>query len=192
MSEFKPISSPALDAFVPVAERYCALIETYSERTPGEFLAEVHGLLPRIYAAALALPLTDVVFDKNQHDADAPVPESITDPDRGDQAEWSGLVRPLGAWLGKWCHYRDVFDPYESLSEPEVTGSLADDLCEIYRELRSGLRKWKRGDSGGALWEWRFGFETHWGKHSTGALRAVHSLASAYETGWPAPESGAA
>jgi hypothetical protein len=79
-----------------------------------------------------------------------------------------------------------VFDPYDPPDESEIVGNLADDLVEVYLELRSGLRKWERGDSGGALWEWRFGLESHWGRHVTSALGAINALASAHDLDWPA------
>ena len=72
-----------------------------------------------------------------------------------------------------------------SPDSPEVTGSLADDIADVYRDLRTGLRKWQRGESGGALWEWRFNFEAHWGQHADDALRAIHSLSAWHDHPWP-------
>jgi len=52
---------------------------------------------------------------------------------------------------------------------------VADDLADIWRDLRTGLNamatesRWE--DVG---WEWRFGLQTHWGKHAVDALAALH------------------
>lgn len=72
--------------------------------------------------------------------------------------------------------YREVFDPYETDAEP-VTGSLADDLMDIYSDVKRGLLMYERGaeeDKIDAVWHWKFHFEAHWGFHLVDALRAMH------------------
>ena len=195
MIEPRPLSSPALVTFGQLADDYCRLIETSDSLDATGLICQAHLLIPRLYVAAIALPSTDILYDGSEdspEDDDLPVPEFTKDPDRREQAEWSALYERLRATLGKWCDYREIFDPYEPPAEKEVQGSLADDLADIYFDLRTGLRKWNRGDGAGALWEWRVGLENHWGEHATGALRAMHTLASNYDMGWPKPEPGAA
>jgi Domain of unknown function (DUF5063) len=141
------------------------------------------------------LPPTDILFsEENTEDADDagedPMPSS--DPDHGEHEEWSQLYASLGALIGERNYYREIFDPFEPLTETEVTGALADDFADIYRDVRAGLRKWQRGESGEALWEWRFNLESHWGEHLTGALRALYVLSSTYNLGWPGLQPGAA
>ena len=65
-------------------------------------------------------------------------------------------------------------------------------LAAMYRDLRAGLLKWERGEAGEALWEWRFGFENHWGKHATGALRALWARAAWHDENWPRIDEAAA
>jgi hypothetical protein len=195
MHELPPVSSPELDAFVPLVRAFAALIEKAREEEPAVMLTRGHFLIAQLYATALKLPSTDILFagrEDEPEDDDNPIPQFVHDPDHGDQEEWSQLYHGLGRKFGKWNYYREVFDPYKPTTEAEVTGSLADDFADIYRDLRSGLRKWDRGDTGGALWEWRFGLENHWGEHATGSLRSLHTLATDYETGWPATRAGAA
>jgi hypothetical protein len=185
------VESRALSAFGELAGEFCRLIEGHRGQAPGAFLGAVQLLLPQLYAAGLALPDLRVLFPSESDVAEAAehaapdAGEVEPDPDRGDDEDWSALFTSLGTLLGERNHYREVFDPFEPETEAEVMGSLADDLADIYRDLRAGLRKWQRGESGEALWEWRFGFQTHWGEHLTGALRAIHVLASTYDLGWP-------
>jgi hypothetical protein len=189
MREFKPFTTPALEAFVPLVEKYCALIEGQDTLSPSDLLVAAHNLVAQLYATGLALPPTDILLQDDADDAedhDAPIVESCQDLDRGDHQEWSMLYHALDAKLGNWSAYREVFNPYEPPSKGEVTGSLADDFADIYRDLRAGLRKWQRGDSGTAFWEWRFHLEHHWGEHATSALRALNALTSNGETPWPA------
>lgn len=184
------IQSPAARAFAAVADQYCQVIERRTSSTRERFLQDLHALLPRLYAAALALPPPDLPLesdDSSNEDGLQSPAETIPskDPDRGQTEEWMDLYTSLGSYIGSQNHYREIFDPYAALPEPEVTGSLADDLADIYRDVRSGLRKWQRGENDEALWEWRFNFESHWGEHVTGALRALYVLTSTYDLGWP-------
>lgn len=189
MSELKPVESSALRAFASLAEEYCLWINRCDEQSCSEILTEAHGLLARLYALGLALPSTDVLFDDDPDDAGIAEWEpaaSTRGPDRGEDVRQVRILRSLAGKLGRWDLYREVFDPYEPPSEPEVMSSLSDDLGDIYHDLRSGLLRWKRGETGDALWEWRFGIENHWGKHATDALRALHILAADCEAPWPA------
>jgi hypothetical protein len=106
--------------------------------------------------------------------------------------ETAALCRSLGALIGDRSFYREIYDPFESPEESEVAGLLADDFADIYRDLQDGLDKWNRGETGEALWEWRFNFENHWGEHLTGALRALHILTARYESNWPSGDQGPA
>jgi Domain of unknown function (DUF5063) len=195
--DYPHFEHPALTRFAPLAAAYCELLDNAAAHTAESLLQTAHSLLPQLYVAALALPPTGVLFkieedDTSTADEDDLTPLDAPDPDRGESDEWIAAYRALSAQLGAHNLYREIFDPYEPQSEPEVTASLADDLRDIHRDLLSGLRKWFRGESGEALWEWRFGFESHWGEHATGALRALHVRCSTYELPWPAPLDGAA
>jgi hypothetical protein len=140
--------------------------------------------LAELYAAALVLPTTSVLFDPADDD-DVESPESEQpDPDRADNPELQRALAPLCEMLGQRAFYREIFDPFDA-SEVEVMGSLSDDLQDIYRDVRSGLLKWDRGEAGAALWEWRFNFEGHWGEHTTSALRALYALCAWYDGEWP-------
>lgn len=76
--------------------------------------------------------------------------------------------------LGSAGHYRMIYDPQHD--EEPCVGSLADDLGDIYRDLRRGLDLFDRDAPADAAWEWRFAYETHWGDHATDAVRVLHRL----------------
>lgn len=60
-------------------------------------------------------------------------------------------------------------------AEEVSLGSLADDLADIWRDLRAGLDALEGGSQWqDVAWEWRFGLQTHWGRHAVEALRALH------------------
>lgn len=78
----------------------------------------------------------------------------------------------LSVSAGSYC-YSVMFDPYEFDSAP-VTGSLADDAADVYRDLKGGLTVIAEGGAlENAVSEWRFGFDHHWGRHAADALHAL-------------------
>jgi hypothetical protein len=148
----------AVAAFVDVAKRYC----TWAEGAPLEPSADLHQarlLLAELHVAVLALPTAEPC----------------------EHVELGGL--DLGAW--RTCkerfqqlpvnQYWDVFDPLNADDREPVCTTLADDLADIWGDLRDGLSLLATGRITEAVWEWRFAFNVHWGKHLTSAQRAIHS-----------------
>lgn len=192
MNTTTPETDPVA-AFALVAEDFCSLVEHRDTFGRDEFLHAVHVRLAPLYAAALALPAVEV-SDETPEDDDADEEEAEVDvaalmaesrKDRMGTEDWMALYRSLGALIGEHNSYAEVFDPYAHPGEEPVTGSLADDVADIYRHLADGLAKWRRGEVDAALWEWRFGFTIHWGEHATGALRALYALAANHPLGFP-------
>lgn len=70
-------------------------------------------------------------------------------------------------------HYSEIFSPHVMQDEP-VVGDLSDDLHDIYGHVAKGLHLHEMGRIDDALWEWGFGFQTHWGEHASSAIRALH------------------
>ena len=70
--------------------------------------------------------------------------------------------------------YGEVFDTLAVPPEQPVVGSLTDDITDIYRDVITGLREYESGRRAQAVWEWGSGLRQHWGKHATGAIRALH------------------
>ena len=153
-------------SFVEAAKAYCRLIEERESYTLASFIEACTPLLATLYLRATTLPdIEDLSDDK------------VSGPITTD--EWKVLFKNLSEYLGKYNMYSDVFDPV-LVDEAEVTsGSLADDLADIYRDLKNGflIIEQENGNTiGDVIWEWKFSFGTHWGVHLTGALRVLHSL----------------
>jgi hypothetical protein len=64
--------------------------------------------------------------------------------------------------------------------EQSKTGSLADDLTDIYCELKYGLTLLdaQPEDPDEAFEGWRTGYRVHWGQHLVDAERHLYSLQS--------------
>ncbi len=147
------------------AVAFCALVENRDSHPALEWLKSVHLLLPCLYAATLALPR--VVPDTENAGE-----RTITHDD------WQALYTDLTDRLGRWDSYFDVSDPYDEASHEPVRISLADDLADIYRDVKNGLLA-EQAVAGArpndVLWTWRFEFESHWAAHAAGALRALQT-----------------
>ncbi len=162
--------------FVQLAEAFCKLIET--EPSSEEVLHDLHVVLARLYLGALLLPGPFSLLADDDASRDSPVTVERA------LAWHSEVVARFADVLGPQNFYREVFDPYAPLADAEVTGSLADDIADIYRHIRDGLERWRAGDAGNALFEWRFSFEIHWAEHATGALRALFARSAWHDLGW--------
>lgn len=147
------------NAFSEQARRVCSIIESAPNAERSAFLRELHAALANLYARAIELPLVEPETDQG-------VDGNVTDD------EWEALVLRLAPYLDDADAYWEVFDPYNR-NDP-VSGSLSDDLADIYRDVRRGLDML---DSGAplneVLWIWRFDFWNHWSDHAAGALRAL-------------------
>ena len=75
--------------------------------------------------------------------------------------------------LGGVDTYSFVFDPYV----PELVESqLSDDLTSIASDLENGLRHYRLGNVGEALWWWQFSYVSSWGNLAGAALNALLSV----------------
>ena len=145
----------AIGRFADVARRYCAWAE--GELTDSqEAIRRTRLLLAQLHLAAVQLPALGIGKD--------------TEATSISQDEWTRLYHKFGSL--PVTNYSDVFNPLKE--ETPVMNSLADDLADIYRDLKAGLSLFETNHPIDAAWEWRFGFQTHWGHHLVGAQRAIH------------------
>lgn len=154
--------SPQADNLVEVAREYCAFIDT-AEEGMGVCLDPLRQLLVRLHAAIEAV---DTV-------SDTVPPAYPVDLDQRFEL-FSRLRRLLGSLDGYWLEFDVAQDGQE------MSGSLADDLTDIYCELKLGLRRLDvgRGDPMAALGQLRSGFRIHWGQHLVDAERHLYSLSA--------------
>ena len=155
---------PHVRAFLETAMRYCEAIETGVESTPRALFEELEILLPQLIADVLRLPIVR---------RPGPMPPDDDRPDR-----WRSLCQTLATFLGEHRRYWAVFDPASPQADDPMVGDLADDLADIYCDLRRGLDLWETADPAlrrEILWRWRFDYESHWGQHAVDALRTVYA-----------------
>ena len=154
------MSADVVETFVCEARAYCRFVESASELQLAERLHAARERLLKLYLAAVPLPYAEPDDTKASPSPDVPT-----------------------AWPGFEGHdvYWEVFDPYDHEHTDPVAGSLADDVLDVYRDIRPGLTLWDASQKQNAIWEWRFNFDTHWGDHAVDALRALHRACKAEE-----------
>ena len=144
-----------------LARRYCDLIEASTGGHPRQWLRDVAALLPRLQAAvsSVSAPVSGVV------------PTSVVDLDARFELFWR-LHDLLADRDGYWLEFDRASEGADGM-----TGSLADDLTDIYCELKSGLGLYARHPEY-ALRGWAYGFDRHWGRHLVDAERHLTLLAA--------------
>lgn len=125
------------------------------------WLDEVEAALSDVYASAVRLPSVDPATEE---------------PVRGRMStdEFSALFASMKSKTGTDDRYWQLLDPSEQISLAE--SSLADDLAEIYMDLRASLDAARSGAApDDVMFEWRTSFDIHWATHAVGALGALRA-----------------
>jgi hypothetical protein len=146
---------------VETARDYCHLIERMLGRE--DWLSPLFQLLPRLHANVVA------IADPGGMDI---APELSDLDDRFD------LFSQLRLRLGEHDVYWLEFDQPEDVpgDDEHRTGSLADDLTDIYFELKRGLRLLEAVGPDVVAHLWETGFNQHWGQHLVDAERHLYAL----------------
>jgi Domain of unknown function (DUF5063) len=166
-----------MEAFVALVRAYLRLVDSCDAMTPRDFLAECAVLLPQIYAAGIQLP-------------DVELPEEDF---AFESRTFDSPMGRIGALLGKYDQYAEVFDPI--FDREFLLTHLSDDLSDIYGDLLDPMEIYDRGGDEHvveATWRWKFYLRGHCGDHLVDALRPIHRLVfdhldSDYRNDLPAP-----
>ena len=146
----------AIDEFVDIARRYCAWAEA-AAGNPQQEMYQAREFLAELHLAVVRLP--DADFDDSERKV------AVT------YDEWKKVLERFSNL--PVVEYWDVFDPLDE-KEP-LWNSLANDLADIYQDIKTDLLFFDAGHVDEAVWQWQFHFLIHWGQHLTGAQRAIHS-----------------
>jgi hypothetical protein len=140
-----------------LARLFCELIEESDTFEPA-WLDAMATLLPRLHVAVGSLDGGNIKTY---------LPDG-TDLDTRFEI-FSGLRQRLGPNDSYWMEF-DVAQDGQFM-----TGSLADDLTDIYCELKAGLTLLEEEPSL-ARDNWRNGYRIHWGQHLVDASRHLYEL----------------
>jgi hypothetical protein len=150
--------SETLAEMVSVADDYCRLIDSIAE-SPDNWLESLFRLMPRLHAAVTALNAWD----------SGETQQSTVDLDERFEL-YSRLRRLLGERDSYWLEFDAAPE------EIHMSGSLADDLTDIYFDLRQGLELLDEVWPQRAAQAWQSSYRTHWGQHLVDAERHLYAL----------------
>jgi hypothetical protein len=147
-----------LTEMVNVTRQYCALIDGV-DHAANDWLEELFRLLPRLHAAVTGLAASGL---------DDHLPGK---PDLDARFElYSRLRSALGDRDSYWLEF-DTGDGQSGMS-----GSLADDLTDIYFDLQRGLELLESAWPQDAVQVWKSSYRLHWGQHLVDAERHLYAL----------------
>src|SRR4030043_1300800 len=161
-----PVYSRNVVEFVAVANEYCKYAEHASEVKGDEMLRILQRLLPLMYLKASLLPALEPFFeDRNE--------KFVTESD------WNRIHDLLREKFGTANDYMDVFD--DRLTEPEtlVPSSLAENMADIYQDMKDFLLLYQTGTKevmNDAVWGCRMNFKNIWGQKLVNSMRAIHKF----------------
>ena len=153
----QPDQVERVDAFATAAEAYCRWVEG-DARDPVQDAAMARALTAELFRRAVDLP--------HMFESDLDAPDIGAD-------DYQRIYRRLGSL--PFNYYSECFNPLVVPAEEPVTADLADDLADIWRDVKSGLLVYRTGKRAAAGWQWRFHFEAHWGHHAAAAMYALQS-----------------
>jgi hypothetical protein len=162
----EPVYSRHVVEFVAVANEYCKYAEHASEIKSEELLIILQRLLPLLYLKATFIPELTPYFEEGNE-------KFVTESD------WSVVHDSFRKKFGSANDYLEVFDERMKESEGPVVGSLAENMADIYQDLKDFILLYQTGTMevmNDAIWESKQNFENYWGQKLVNALRAIHKF----------------
>jgi hypothetical protein len=159
-----PVYTRHVVEFVAVANEYCRYAEHASELKGKELLNILQRLLPLLYLKATFLPVLNPVCEDGNE-------KFVMEPD------WFVIHDAFKTRFGTANDYLEVFDEKINEEEGPFVSSLAENMADIYQDLKDLLMLYQTGTKevmNDALWECRMSFENYWGQKLVNALRAIH------------------
>ncbi len=98
----------------------------------------------------------------------------LPDIETDEAYEGEAVQHQLSFAVPSFDAYWEIYNPY--VCDEPVCGSLYDDICSVYSDLRSGVLLYERGCISEAAWEWKQNFEQHWRFHAVDAIRALNGM----------------
>lgn len=161
----------AAASFASAAEKYCRVI---SSDSPACIYSRLETALCELHRTILPL--------RAQMPDEEPDEDDSTPPMTRDQ--WLEIARGIHKTIQ--ADITALIAEHRSLGRGKLDSSeltrmemFADDLADIYHDLQGGLALWKTGEEQSqiaATWEWRYGYEIHWGHHLARAMITLYEI----------------
>ena len=158
-SSKKSLPSDQRPPFANTAEAFCAHIEGVATADRVTFIRVCFVLISKLLSEVIELPET----------------AGESDAQTVSEERYDRILQSLKVQFAENNYYTMMFEAFEIASEPAV-GSVADDLADIWRELKSGLERLQTGSVEKAVGHWRSSFKDGWGDQATQVLRPLVTL----------------
>jgi len=171
------VYSSALVEFVKAANDCCAFLEQLKGNEGRTFIEDSVKHLSTVYTTFISTGDTEPVFE-------APPEPTVT------EQEWSALFQRIAIILGPHNDILRMAREGEFDRSELVNHTIAEDLADLYQELRDFTSIYSRGLEelmNDAAWELKQRFAEHWGAKLLRALQALHEL---YVSGIDPSEEG--
>jgi hypothetical protein len=152
--------------FVRVAAEFCAFMERAQEMERDEFVDKVLKILPLLYLKAALLPR----FEQMGFDA---LETYVT------EEGYEEVRRTVENIMADKDAYLEVFVPDMAFSDQPIQKSIAEDLADIYQDIRDFIFVFQLGlneTMNDALQQCQENFETIWGQKLVNTMRALHDV----------------
>ena len=159
-----PVYSRNVIEFVAVANEYCKYAEHAAELKGDELLKILQRILPLLYLKASLLPALEPFFEEGNE-------KFVT------EADWENLHNVFKQKFGTANDYLEIFDDKFIESEIPVPSSLAENMADIYQDIKDFLLLYQTGTKevmNDAVWECRMNFENIWGQKLVNSMKAIH------------------
>ena len=158
--------STEVQEFIRCGREFCGWYDRVPSAEDMSWVRGMHLALVDLYRAGFVLNLGEI--EDCGDEPELPAEES---------ANILSIEARFGTPFGIRNFYAHAFD-LEKVGDPEtlVCGSIADDLCDIQDDIRTGLNRWDIASERERMhwiWDWRFTFKLHWSRHAVGAMRAM-------------------
>lgn len=147
-----------VERFAGIVRRYCVWAESEAGKINAE-MQTAQQILAELFLNVLDLPDDELGDEFKLEDVSTEQWKVVRDRFRNLPVD------------GYWT----IFDPSKTEDDEPVFGELSDDLADIYRDIKYGLSLFDAGHYSEAIWEWKFHFKFHWGRHLLNAQKVIYS-----------------
>jgi hypothetical protein len=165
-SNQEPVYSKHVVEFVAVANEFCKYAEHSPEINGREMILIMQRLLPLLYLKAAFLPQLEPFFEDGNE-------KFVTESD------WSRIHDGFRKIMGSANDYLGLSEQLTPDSEMQQAMSIAEDLADIYQDLKNFLLLYQTGTPevmNDSVWECRMNFETYWGTRLLNSTMAIHKF----------------
>lgn len=151
---------------ITVANEFCSFLERSDDMESSDFLSHLQKILPLLYLKASLLP-------SFEYEAEDDLEKYVTEVD------YNLIQQKVLRHTGANDDYQEIFDAGMQFSESALTESIAEDMADIYQDLKElvlSFRTLNEEVMVQAIFQCQVNFAQFWGQKLVNSLRAVHNI----------------